>query len=130
MMSPEKITSVLKVVTVEDSLIVAKRLESMLFDVTNLEFLGNAPGIPEALEIIGSKRPDVTILDLHLGRDANGMELLPILKREYPLMKIIILTNLAYPSYQSTCLSLGADYFFDKSNDFDKLPEVLKGFQL
>ena len=129
-MDPEKIISMVKIVTVEDSLLVAKRIESMLTDVDNLEFLGNAVGIPQALELIACKQPDAVVLDLHLGNGDSGIDLLTILRNKYPRLKIIILTNLADPHYQSACFDLGADYFFDKSNDFDKVPDVLKDIQL
>lgn len=123
----------LKVVTVENSLLVAERVQSMLNDLANVRFMGNARSVPEALRLISRKNPDVVILDIHLGEDhpnANGIHLLATLRRKYQRMKLIMLTNLTDPQYRSTCISLGADYFFDKSNDFDKVPEALRNMQL
>jgi DNA-binding NarL/FixJ family response regulator len=123
----------LKVVTVENSLLVAERVQSMLNDLAHVRFMGNARSVPEALRLISRKTPDVVILDIHLGEDhhnANGIHLLVTLRRKYQRMKLIMLTNLADPQYRSTCMSLGADYFFDKSNDFDKVTETLRNIRL
>jgi DNA-binding NarL/FixJ family response regulator len=128
-----KISTVLKVVTVEDSLLVAERVQAMLSDIANVRFMGNARSVPDALKLISTKKPDVVILDIHLGEDypnGNGLHLLITLRRKYRRMKLIMLTNLTDPQYRSTCISLGADYFFDKSNDFDKVPETLRNIQL
>ena len=38
----------------------------------------------------------------------------------------MILTNFPYPPYRKKCADAGADFFFDKSTEFDKIPEVLK----
>lgn len=131
-MSP-KTSATIKVVTVEDSLVVAERVQSMLVELANITFMGNARSVPEALELISSKNPDVVILDIHLGEQhphGNGLHLLITLRRKYRRMKLMMLTNLTDPQYRRTCMSLGADYFFDKSNDFDKVSEVLKNIQL
>ena len=34
-------------------------------------------------------------------------------------------TNYAFPQYRERSLSLGADYFFDKSREFHRVREVL-----
>ena len=37
-----------------------------------------------------------------------------------------MLTNYPYPQYRKKCMNGGADYFFDKSTEFNKITEVLK----
>ena len=127
-----KISALLRIVTVDDSVIVAERLGSMLQEVGQVHYLGNVTSISAALDFIGEQHPDVTILDIHLKDDmlvANGVHLLIQLRRKYPTMKLIMLTNLSGTQYRSTCMTLGADYFFDKTNDFEKIPETLKQIQ-
>ena len=128
-----KISSRLRIMTVDDSVIVAERLGSMLREVDQVEYLGNVTSIAAALNFIEERSPDVTILDIHLKDDmlvANGVHLLIQLRRKYPIMKIIMLTNLSDPQYRRTCMALGADYFYDKTIDFEKIPETLKYIQL
>ena len=61
---------------------------------------------------------DTVVLDLKLSA-GSGLPVLEHIKAVYPLMTVIVLTNHGQAEYQSKCLALGADYFFDKSRDFD-----------
>lgn len=38
---------------------------------------------------------------------------------------VIVLSNLNYQYYKDKCLKLGADHFFDKAMEFEKVYEVL-----
>src|SRR5688572_24840200 len=104
---------VLKIITVDDSPVIARRIAGLLTDIENVEVLGNADRILTALDMIDREIPDVVILDIHLKEDApaNGIHLLVMLREKYPLMKIIMLTNMSAPQYRTTCMSIGADYF-------------------
>jgi DNA-binding NarL/FixJ family response regulator len=101
----------------------------MLSEIDHVEFLGNARSASEALILIDEKKPNVVILDIHLGRNGihgTGIHLLVVLRSQYPEMKIIMLTNLSDAAYRNTCIALGADHFFDKSNDFDRVSVLLQ----
>ena len=69
----------------------------------------------------------MVFLDINLANDKprNGMDLLNVLRKTYPVIKIIMLTNTSNEWHRQVCKSLGADYFFDKSEDLDKIPETL-----
>ena len=126
-------SELLRVVTVDDSPVVAERLGFMLAEIESVKFLGNAMNISAALHLINLRKPNVVILDIHLKEDvlvANGVHLLTQLRKDHPTLTIIMLTNLSVPQYRSTCIALGADYFFDKTNDFEKIPDTLKEIQL
>jgi DNA-binding NarL/FixJ family response regulator len=118
----------IKVVTVDDSPIITQRIKSILAEMNNIEFLGSASNAVSALNLIHKQIPNVVILDINLDEDNsqfNGIDLLIALRKRYPQMKIIMLTNLSAPQYRTRCIAFGANYFFDKSNDFYKLPEAL-----
>ena len=116
-----------KIFTVDDSSIIVSRIKQMLGEISSVDFLGNAESIRDAFSILEEKNPDVMILDIHLGQqyEMNGVDLLSLVRRIYPEVKIIMFTNLSDERYRNLCMEFGADYFFDKSNDFDKIPEAL-----
>jgi DNA-binding NarL/FixJ family response regulator len=119
----------IKVVTVDDSPIITQRIKSILGEMDNIELIGSATNAVSALNLIHRQTPNVVILDINFGEDAsqfNGIDLLIALRKRYPQMKIIMLTNLSDPQYRTRCIAFGANYFFDKSNDFYKLPETLE----
>lgn len=123
--------SILKVVTVDDSPIIAARLQTILTETGQVVFAGNAISIATALILIEQEQPQVVILDINLEADMpklNGIDLLSILRKKYTGMKIIMLTNLTDLQYRNTCLFLGADYFLDKSNEFERIAEIVGGF--
>jgi DNA-binding NarL/FixJ family response regulator len=118
----------LKLVMVDDSPIITQRLKSILADMNNIELAGSASNATSALSLIHRVRPNVVVLDIHLDDQEskfNGIDLLVALRKQYPDMKIIMLTNLIHEQYRSRCFAFGADYFFDKSNEFHRIPEAL-----
>jgi DNA-binding NarL/FixJ family response regulator len=36
-----------------------------------------------------------------------------------------MLTNYPYPQYRKKCIEAGADYFFDKSTEFDRIIDTI-----
>jgi len=114
----------LKIVTVDASPLVTKRILSILTEMHSIEFLGSARNFVAALDLINRQVPDVVILDINLDEirpHANGIDLLIALRQKYPDIKIIMFTNLTLPQYRDRCLAFGADYFFDKTNDFEDM---------
>jgi DNA-binding NarL/FixJ family response regulator len=56
------------------------------------------------------------------------MDLLAQFKREHPACVVMVLTTYAFKEFRQRCLALGADYFFDKSTEFERVTEVLGTF--
>lgn len=120
----------LKVVTVDDSPIIVERLQAILSQIEQIKFAGNATNVITALALIEQEQPQVVILDINLEANKpenNGINLLINLRERYTDMKIIMLTNLADMQYRNTCFFYGADFFLDKSNEFEKIEEIIKG---
>ena len=56
----------------------------------------------------------------------SGIDVLREIKQNNQTPLVIVLTNYPYPQYRRKCMDAGADFFFDKSTEFDKVTEVLK----
>lgn len=105
---------------------VLERLARMLSELPGaVELIGQASDAREAAEAIRRLRPDVVILDIRMPR-GSGIDVLREIKREMPSPVVLMLTNHPYPQYRETCRKMGADFFFDKSTEFEKIPEVLQ----
>ncbi|MGH7455074.1 MAG: response regulator, partial [bacterium] len=70
-------------------------------------------------------QPEVAILDIQMP-DGSGIDVLAHIKKESPQTTVIMLTNYPLPPFRKCCLEAGADYFFDKSTELEKVIEVLK----
>jgi DNA-binding NarL/FixJ family response regulator len=115
------------VLVVEDSLSIIERIICMLEEVENIKLIVHAANYRESVKMIHLIDADIVLLDLNLP-DKSGIELLRLIKNKNPESKIIVLTNHATDSYREVCNYMGSDYFFDKSNDFEKIPEIIKSF--
>jgi two-component system response regulator DevR len=73
---------------------------------------------PEAIDGVAELMPAVLILDMTLSA-GNGYDVLQAVKQQPSAPLIIVLTN--HPAYRQRSLDAGADYFFDKSAEFDRL---------
>ncbi len=116
----------LRIVIVEDSAIIRARLAESLTEIPNLEIVGLAETEQEAVTLLRDADWDAAILDLQL-KKGTGLGVLKALalvpKPEHS--KVIVFTNYAFPQYRERSLTLGADYFFDKSREFHRVREVL-----
>jgi len=116
----------MRILIADDSAVVRARLISLLADLRGIEVVGQAEDAIEARNLAEKLRPDVAILDLRMPK-GSGADVLSDLKKLNPTPKVIMLTNYPHPENRKKCMDGGADYFFDKSNEFQKVVLVLMG---
>jgi DNA-binding NarL/FixJ family response regulator len=90
-----------------------------------MDVVGQAKNAPGSLAAIRQTRPDVVILDIRMP-GGNGIEVLREVKKLDPAPKVIVFTNYAQAQYRKKGEEAGADFFLDKSTEFDKLPQALE----
>jgi len=116
----------MKVFVVEDSPAVLERLLELVREVEGAEVVGDAASFDAAVAGIARTRPDVAILDIKLAGDhGTGIDVLNRMRPELPEMKAIVLSNYATPQHMKASADAGAEYFLDKSVDFERLPGIL-----
>jgi DNA-binding NarL/FixJ family response regulator len=119
---------------VEDSAIVVDRLNNIINDLPNAQLVGTANNITTAFTEINALKPNALILDIHLKENAqnnqNGIDLLQKIRATNRLITIIMLTNMGNAIYKEKCLSLGANYFLDKSIDFTNIADILTSINI
>jgi two-component system, OmpR family, response regulator len=116
----------LRVVLVEDSPIIRERLVESLTATGHVEVVGQADSERAAVAALASGEWDAVILDLQL-KQGTGLGVLKALAPVRPAgAKVIVLTNYAIAQYRDRSLALGADYFFDKSREYDRVRSVLE----
>jgi DNA-binding response OmpR family regulator len=81
--------------------------------------------VADALIAIPLVHPDFVMLDARMP-DGDGMAVLAALKRLQEPPLVGILTNYPSEEYRRRCLSLGADYFWDKSKDLAAIPAAFR----
>lgn len=115
----------MRVFIVDDSAIVRVRLKAMFSEIPGIEIVGEAANARDAIKDIRKLKPDVAIVDIRMP-GGNGIDTLKNIKEMKQAPMVIILTNYPYPQYRNKCMEAGADFFFDKSSEFEKVMEVLE----
>jgi DNA-binding NarL/FixJ family response regulator len=115
----------MKIFITDDSAVVRERLIEMLSELPGIEIIGQAQDGLEATKLIKKLNPDVVISDIRMPRE-KGIDVLQNIKRDKQAPIVIMLTNYPYPKYRKKCMEAGADFFFEKSTEFEKVMEVVK----
>jgi len=115
----------IKVFIADDSPLVREHLVTMLDELAGVEIVGQAENVAEAISGIRNLQPDIVILDVRMP-EGSGIDVLQNIKQDEVAPMVIILTNYPYPAYRQKCLQAGADFFLDKSTEFDQLPQLFE----
>jgi DNA-binding NarL/FixJ family response regulator len=110
---------------VEDSAVLAERLQEMLTSLEGIRLAGVVDGEAAAIEALANNPVDVVLLDLHL-RQGTGLGVLRELNKKGGRPVVIVFTNYDLAEYRRAAMECGAEYFLDKSFDMDRLPTIME----
>ncbi|CAG0940178.1 Transcriptional regulatory protein DegU [Anaerolineae bacterium] len=108
----------------DDSQLVRDRLKKVIAEKGSMAVVGESGDAEEAKQAIRRLHPNVIILDVRMP-GGGGLAVLVDIKAQEPSRVVIILT--AYPDaqYRQAFFAAGADYFFDKTRDIQRMSDVL-----
>jgi DNA-binding LytR/AlgR family response regulator len=112
----------MNVLIIEDDLLFATRLEAIISETPHL-FVGHCNSAAEAQQWLTHNSCDVALIDIHLGKGLNGIEI----SEEFKKLKIPVIFITAFPSEEIYNESLHNDesYFLVKPFDKFTLSSVL-----
>lgn len=116
----------MKVLLADDSGLILERLKELLSIYEQAEIVASLKNGTETLEAIRVLKPDLAILDIKMP-GLTGLEVLNEIRKEDKTIKFIILTLYASDYYRQLAIKSGADYFFNKAEDFEKVSHVVAG---
>jgi two-component system response regulator DevR len=114
----------MKVFIVEDSPVIRERLVEMVESANGHTVVGQAWNFDDAVAGIARTLPDVAIFDIKLAA-GNGIDALVEAKRRMPGLLAIVSSNYTTPQHRKAGADAGAEYFLDKSADFERIPGIL-----
>lgn len=114
---------VYKVALVDDSDVVRERVAATLSSLGGVAVVGQAGDVPEGLRLVRETKPDLLILDIGLPGE-SGITLLEIVKKEQLVPFVMMLTNQDHPKLREHCMELGANYYFHKPTEFEKMIDL------
>jgi DNA-binding NarL/FixJ family response regulator len=118
-----KPVSGLQVVLVDDSVPVRERLAASVSAVHGVALVRQAEDVPSGLRLFDEREPDVVILDIELPGQ-SGLDFVKIVRRRGCSVLIIMLSNHDHPKLRQKCADLGANFYFHKLTQFERVAEV------
>lgn len=118
----------MKMLLVEDSTLLQEVLFETISKLKNVLITGTALSSQKATLLIDTNDFDILLLDIELV-EGTGFDVIRHIKKfSYTFREpiIILLTNHTHPHYRTLAHTLGVNYFFDKSMDFDLVIEAIE----
>ncbi|WP_413791286.1 MULTISPECIES: response regulator [unclassified Pseudomonas] len=105
---------VIRVALVDDHSLVRDGIRALLSVMPQLDVVGEAENGAQAIEMVGRCQPDLLLMDIGL-KDKNGLELTRQLGKQYPSLKILILSMYDNYEYVSESVRSGASGYVLKN---------------
>ena len=113
----------MSVLIVDDSSFIRSTIQKVVVGM-GLEVSGLASNGEEALEMIEQLEPKMLTLDMLLP-DMTGLDVLKVVKKHYPHMKVIMITSMAKPSMIEEARELNVDKYLTKPIMEDDLANAI-----
>lgn len=114
-----------RVLIVDDHPIVRQGVRSVLANHADIEVVGEADGAASLFANLESIKPDVVLLDIRMPGQ-NGIEITQRLKREYPDIKVILLSTYDDEEFLFGALRAGAEGYLLKSASNEVLASSIR----
>lgn len=115
----------MKALLIDDHAILREGLKLILHQVQDLEIIGEAGDGKSALEKIESLKPDLILLDISLP-EMTGVEVARYARKNFPEIKIIILSRHNNEEYVQQLLKLGIHAYVLKDDAGDDLIRAIE----
>lgn len=116
----------LKLFVIEDSPHFRAVLAEELQVPGEVEIVGFAESEAESIRKLQETQVDAAIVDLKL-KQGSGLGILQHFASQPRALRpcLIVFTNHPFPELKLHCMQLGADYFFDKSAEYEELRRTI-----
>ena len=114
----------MRVLIADDSVFIRERLQEMLSQQRQAEIVAFVQNGHDALAALRALQPDLAILDIRMP-GLTGLEVINEYRKEYDTVKFVVLTFYSSGLFRERAFGAGADYFFSKVDDFEKVAEVV-----
>lgn len=100
-------------------------LRLLLESEGDLDVLGEAGDLDDTVRMVGELRPDILLLDLHMGRELS-LAALPQLRASAPTTAVVILTMQDDPAFARQALAAGAVGYVLKETSRSELARAIR----
>lgn len=91
----------------------------------DLDVVGEASDVDEAIEVIGEVRPDLAVIDVSL-KSSSGIDLVKEVKDRYPQVKMLVWSMYDESLYAERALRAGAMGYINKQHVTDTIIDAIR----
>ena len=117
-----------RVVVVDDHRMFADLLVLALRAEPDLDCIGTAHNVEQALHMVAALCPDLVIMDVQLG-NGDGITATARLTATFPDLRVVVLTAMVTPSLMRRALDAGACALLRKDGGLDEMLQALRTSQ-
>ncbi|MDX9690907.1 MAG: response regulator transcription factor [Acholeplasmataceae bacterium] len=117
--------SKIKILLVDDQPIIRNGLKSVIDSIEDMEVVGEANHGREAYILASQKSPDIILMDIRMPI-MDGVEATRVIKKDFPHIKIIMLTTFDDDQYIIQAISYGASGYLLKDVEMNQLIDSMR----
>lgn len=117
--------SPIQLVIADNHTLVRAGLRSLVEDIDGVEVVGEAENGREALQLVETLNPQIVLMDIAMP-EMNGLEATARIAREFPQVRVIILSMHANEEYVYQALRSGASGYLLKDSGTEELDLALR----
>ncbi len=115
----------IKILIVDDHLVVRQGIRGLLEDLEDMEVVADAKSGEQALALVKSLKPDVVLLDMKMP-GIDGWEVTRRLQKTYPYVKVIAVTAISSEQLPTRVLHLGAKGYLTKESGAEEMVAAIR----
>lgn len=108
-------TTNIRLLIVDDHAIIQEGLRALLEPCQSISIVGQASNGLDALKLSAVLKPDVVLMDIAMP-EMDGLEATQYFQKQYPAIKVLILSMYHEPAYVQAIMKSGARGYLTKNN--------------
>ena len=114
----------IKIILADDHCLVRTGLKRLLDDVDDMSVVAEADNGNDAIAHVKQYKPDVAILDINMP-GLNGIETTEILRRDFPDLKIVIISMHSDELFPKRLIKAGANAYLTKGSGIQEITHAI-----
>ena len=106
----------IRVLVVDDHRLLRDEIRTLLVDVPDIQWVGEAQDGAEAIDQVARTRPDVVLMDLAMP-GVDGLTATEYISRDHPAVRVLVLTSYTDAMHMRAAQDAGAAGFLGKDGD-------------
>lgn len=118
----------IKVLLADDQQLFLDGMVALLNPIKDIEVIGKVYDGEQVLEFLEKTQPDVLVLDIEMPK-LDGVKATEIIKKQYPAIKVLILSMYNQKGFITRLMSLGASGYILKNKSKEELVTAIYNVQ-